>query len=46
MLRFALSIKSGKIDSSTVLRNLAQTVKNKPCQAFHGLDFAMRNVFC
>ncbi len=46
MLRVALSIKSGKINASTVLRKLGtNSTKNKLYQAFHGLGCAVRTGF-
>jgi TnpA family transposase len=46
MLRVALSIKSGKINASTVLRKLGtNSTKNKLYQAFYGLGCAVRTGF-
>ena len=46
MLRVALSVKSGKINASTVLRKLStSSTKNKLYQAFHVLGCAVRTGF-
>ena len=46
MLRVAISIKSGKINASTILRKLGtDSPKNKLFQAFHELGCAVRSGF-
>lgn len=46
MLRVALSVKSGRIQASTVLRKLGtNSTKNKLYQAFHALGCAVRTGF-